>query len=180
MASTLSCSGNYGPLPTPPHPETAESTEVTGTTAAATKTTKETHPSDTAPPTDSTIDIRGTATPLDPPFPTHISSSTHPNPEPSAGAGAGAGGGAGPPLLNLPPEIRHQIWAEILSNHTIHLEVAKGSLRGTECIAPDPSRCHDAPFTRGCQAARGLERSQGKKPGGKLDMLPLLLTCKLM
>ncbi|OBT71822.1 hypothetical protein VF21_09388 [Pseudogymnoascus sp. 05NY08] len=160
------------------HRDTAETTEATGNTAA-TKTTKEAPPSHPAPPTDATIDIRGTAISLDPASLNHISEHFSESSNLSC-SNPGLGADAGTPLLNLPPEIRHQIWAEILSNHTIHLEVAKGSLRGTECIAPDPSKCHDAPFTRGCQAAGGLERRQGKKPGGKLEMLPLLLTCKLI
>ncbi|OBT51750.1 hypothetical protein VE04_08730, partial [Pseudogymnoascus sp. 24MN13] len=133
----------------------------------ATETTEE-----AAPPAHATIDIRGTATPLDPSSP-NPHSGRNPNLEP----------GASPPLLlNLPPEIRHQIWAEILSGNTIHLEVERGSLRGTKCIARDPSKCHDGPFTRGCQAARDLERRQKTKPaaGGKLNLLPLLLTCNLI
>ncbi|OBT82866.1 hypothetical protein VE02_08569 [Pseudogymnoascus sp. 03VT05] len=166
-----------------PHRETTETTEATGTPAADTKTTKEAPPSHPPPPTDATIDIRGTAISLDSAAPNHItehiSESSCSNPD----IGAGVGAHAGPPLLNLPPEIRHQIWAQLLNNHTIHLEVEKGSLRGTKCIAPDPSKCHDAPFTRGCQAASDLERRQKTQPAAaveKLVVLPLLLTCKLI
>jgi hypothetical protein len=184
MASTLSCLRRLWPSTHAPHPETTETTEPPGTTGGSktTKTTKEAPLSHPAPPTDATIDIRGTATPLDPAAPNHISEHISESSCSNPDLGARAGAGASPPLLNLPPEIRHQIWAEILSGHNIHLEVEDGSLRGTECVAPDPSRCHDAPNTEGCQAARDLERSQETNPaaGGGLDLLPLLLTCKLM
>lgn len=118
--------------------------------------------SDPGPSADAIFDIQGNAILLDPPSPKYISES-NPNSELDT------------PVLSLPPEVRCQIWEEILGGHKIHLEVEKGCLRGVECIALEPRRCHEAPFTRGCQA----QYLDNQKPG-QLYPLPLLLTCKLM
>ncbi|OBT62728.1 hypothetical protein VE03_07098 [Pseudogymnoascus sp. 23342-1-I1] len=83
------------------------------------------------------------------------------------------------PLLNLPPELRHQIWSEILSGHTIHLEVEKRSLRRIACIDPDPDKCHGPPeaYFRGHRAPRHRD---DQEPAAHIHVLPLLLTCKLL
>lgn len=79
--------------------------------------TTEASRSDPIPPTDATLDIRGNAILRYLPSPKHISGSS-----PKSELGA--------PLLNLPSEVRCQIWEKALGGRTIHLEIEGGSLQG--------------------------------------------------
>lgn len=78
-------------------------------------------------------------------------------------------------LSTIPPEIRQQIWAIVLGDHLIHLEVQdESSLAGNFCASSSPQTC--TRFFGGCGMLTAPENSRIKQH----SLLPLLITCKQM
>lgn len=111
---------------------------------------------------DATIDIQSNALSTRMSFPKRIFESS---PKPQLDA----------LLWILPPEIRCHIWKQILGGRTIHLDFELGAPRAVECVSSDPSKCYKAPSAGGCHM-----RNLNNQMAGRLNLLPLLLTCKSM
>ena len=70
-----------------------------------------------------------------------------------------------PFLEVMPPEIRYQIWKDVLGGFSFHLKLERRRLRGWVCMSQDPSTCNS-------------DKTLRCGPSERQYMISLLLICR--
>jgi hypothetical protein len=76
-------------------------------------------------------------------------------------------------LFSLPPEIRQQIWRDVLGGHTFHLQFSQGRLTSLHCGDPSSKWCKGT-------YCRGFWHVPQELSNRKLLFISILSTCKQM
>jgi hypothetical protein len=126
-------------------------------------------------PPEARIDFVGRAT---------LTRPSTPDPNSSSGSVSCLNSQSTPLLAILPPEIRCQIWEEVLGGHAFHLHIEtisnmimdRRQFFGWRCNSPNPSTCD----SRGPPILCRLAPLSGEELMERKHMLALLLTCRRM